>query len=190
MFRRTLFVISSMVVSAVGIATGLLYVGIWPTAFATTPDGPSAKDSWKRAEALSKEWTYNPGDPKPPSYGSETNKAAENIAVVPIRLEDPNFKGRGIAGKEWFKRAAKFYADKCGAELNMEKPVTWQSGLNKAKARYAITDPFRKLAPASGIAAQPNELFFLCDDASSTVTVTLRQQGENVVVILVTAAVR
>jgi len=112
------------------------------------------------------------------------------VAIVSTHIQDPNFKGRGTAGQEWFKRAANFYAEKCGAELNVEKHVPWHSGKSKDMGRYVIGEPFLMTTPLGRISAKPNELFFMYDDVNSTVTAAVRQQGEGVVVILVTAEVQ
>ncbi len=203
MGRRISLLICSVAIPmalALGIAIGILFRGIWPftaPVSSAPPNGAenppakkTAKESWERAEGLSKEWTYNPSDPKPPSYASATKKAGENLAIVTVHMMDPNFKGRGIAGKEWFKRAAQFYAEKCGSKLDVEKHVPWQSGESKGKGRYVIAEPFLMTTPLGQVPAQPNELFFVYDDVNSTVTATIRQQGEDVVIILLTAAVR
>jgi hypothetical protein len=171
----------------------IVFPGIWPftAPVSSAPanganNSPAKKKAKQRAITavdLAKEWTYNPSKPRPPSYGSAVNRVGENLAIATTHIQDPN-----IAGKEWFKRAAKFYAEKCGSELNVEKHVPWHSG--KGKGRYVIAEPFLMTTPLGSIPAQPNELFFAYDDVTSTVTTTVRQQGQDVVVILVTAAVR
>src|SRR5271157_3795532 len=101
---------------AVGSAIGARFPSLWPFGgpSATTPtkgSGPTTKvdGAVDRAVELSKEWTYDP-NPRPPSYGSSTQRPSETLVIVTIQIEDTNFKGRGVSGKEWFRRASQFYA--------------------------------------------------------------------------------
>lgn len=150
---------------------------------------PRAKQS---AEALAKEWTFGPKkDQKLQSYGSSTNKSGENLAVASARLQDSG------KAREWMARVSGFYSEKCGSDKDPLKlhaeTGKHQVGINgegKNKGRYLIDEPGLMLIPIAQIPPQPREVVFAYHDADSTVTATVWQQNEDVVLITVTAAVR
>jgi hypothetical protein len=153
-----------------------------PQAKATEP--PPAK---RTAEALAKEWTFGPEkDQKPQSYASNSSKSDESVMVTTIRLSE---EGKA---KEWFARAAKYYAEKCGADpAVVKKNVVGHTGESKSKGRYLIkTVPDLLLVPANEIRPEPAEFLFTYHDADSTLTVDVRQQGEDVLLIILTVAIR
>jgi hypothetical protein len=158
-----------------------------PLAQATEP--PPAK---RAAEALAKEWTFGPEkDQKPQSYGSSSFKSGENLMVASARLQD---KGKA---REWMARASAFYSRKCGSDkdplkLHAEtgKHQLGISGEVKNKGRYLIDEPGLMLIPLDQLPPRPKELVFAYHDADSTATAVVWQQGDDVVLISVTAAVR
>jgi hypothetical protein len=152
-------------------------------------DVPATK---KTAEALAREWSFNPANKKKlQSWGNETVKSGENLVVASGRLQD-----QGKAN-EWLALFAKFYAEKCGSEQELLKSdngkVTRALGLNgvsKTKGRYLITEPALMSIPVNQIPARPNTLLFAHQDAEATITVMLWQQGEDVLFMAMTVAVR
>jgi hypothetical protein len=158
-----------------------------PAASATGP--PAVK---KTAEALAREWSFNPGAKKKlQSWGNETVKSGENLVVASGRLQD-----QGKAS-EWFDLFARFYAEKCGSdqdpvksENGKVKHILGLNGVSKNGGRYLITVPAIMSIPLNLIPARPNTLLFAHRDADATVTVMLWQQGDDVLFIALTVAVR
>jgi hypothetical protein len=150
---------------------------------------PPAK---KTAEALAQEWSFNPAAKKKlQSWGNETVKSGDNLVVVSARLQD-----QGKAN-EWLALFAKFYAEKCGSDQEPLKNdngkatrVLGLNGASKSKGRYLITEPALMSIPVSLIPARPNTLLFAHNDADAAITVMLWQQGEDVLFIALTVAVR
>lgn len=142
---------------------------------------------------MAREWSFNPAAKKKKlqSWGNETLKSGENLVVLSARLQD-----QGKAS-EWFDLFARFYAEKCGSDQDPVKsdkgkvkhPVGW-NGVSKSKGRYLITEPAIMSTPLSLIPARPNTLLFAHHDAEATVTVMLWQQGDDVLLIALTVAVR
>ena len=160
-----------------------------PSPPAQAGEPPPAK---RTAEALAKEWTFGPEkDQKLQSYGSFAAKSGENLVVASIRLQDTG------KAREWMARASAFYSKKCGSDKDPLKlhaeTGKHQMGINgegKNKGRYLIDEPGLMLIPIAQIPPRPNELVFAYHDADSTVSAVVWQQGEDVVLITVTAAVQ
>jgi hypothetical protein len=193
--RRCVACVVLAFVLALGIGIGILFPGIWPfaaaapTAPGTTaaPSGPADGAPAKRtAEAVASEWTFNPGKKKLQAWGAESAKSGENLVAVSCRIQD-NGKAR-----EWFVLAAKFYAAKCGSDQDCtSKHVFGFNGESKSKGRYLITEPAAFSTPLIELQSNPNQfILFAHHDADSTVTVVVKQQGGDVVLIALTAAVR
>jgi hypothetical protein len=188
------------VVLAFGIAVGALFPGIWPFAMAAptapgttaAPSGPADVPPVKRtAEGLAREWTFDPGKKKLVGWGAESVKSGEGLVAVSCRIQDWG------KAKEWFALAGKFYTEKCGSDqdpvkINSDgKHVFGLNGESKQKGRYLITEPAMLSTPMIELQSKPNEfILFAHHDVDSTVTVVVRQQGEDVVLIALTAAVR
>lgn len=148
---------------------------------------PPAK---KTAEKLANEWTFGPGKKKLQAWGSVLAKSGPNLVAVSCSLQD---KGNA---KEWFALAAKFYAEKCGSDYDQSKlkgngkHIVQLTGESKNKGRYLVSTVGYMIIPTAEIPSKPEELLFAHNDADSTVTVVLRQQGEDRIFIVLTAAVR
>ena len=94
-------------------------------------------------------------------------------------------------------RASTFYTVKCGSDKDPlklhDQTGKHQVGINgegKNKGRYLIDEPGLMLIPIAQIPPRPKELVFAYQDDNSTVTAVVWQQGDDVVLITVTAAVR
>jgi hypothetical protein len=184
-----------LLVGCAALAAAVLFLYLWaarpapgPAASASGP--PAAK---KTAEALAREWSFNPADAKKKlqSWGHETVKSSESLVVVSARLED---QGKASV---WFDLFARFYAEKCGSEQDPVKSengkvkhILGLNGVSKTKGRYLITEPAIMSTPLSQIAPRPNSLLFAHHDADGTVTVMLWRQDDDVLLIALTVAVR
>ncbi len=146
----------------------------------------------RSARALAEEWTFGPQkDQKVQSYGSFFGKSGDNLVVASMWLRD-----QGKA-REWMARASAFYSKKCGSgqdpvRIHAEtgKHQLGINGESKNQGRYVIDEPGLMLMPIALIPPRPLELVFACHDADSTVTAVLWQQGDDAILISVTAAVR
>jgi len=151
------------------------------------PKAEGPQPAKRTAEALTKEWTFGPEkDQKLQHHGSRSVASGENVMATTIRVAE---EGKA---KEWFARAAKFYAEKCGADPEIiRKNSPGHRGESKSKGRYLIiTVPDPLLVPGNEIRPVPTEFLFTYHDADSTLTVDVRQQGEDVVLIILTVTVR
>jgi hypothetical protein len=156
------------------------------------PLSPAEEPPKRSAEALATEWAFNPGkDHKLQGYGWFKTKSGENLVVASGRLQDTG------KAREWMARVSAFYTEKCGSDKD---PVKLHSqtgkhevginGEDKNKGRYLIDEPGIMLIPLALIPPRPNELVFAYHDDNSTVTAVVWQQGDDVVLISVTATVR
>jgi hypothetical protein len=144
------------------------------------------------AEALASEWTFYPGkDAKVQSWGSSTEKSGETLVLISGRLRDPG------KAKEWLAKASKFYAEKCGSDkdpvkiaIDTGKHTLGINGEDKAKGRYLISEPGLMSMPIAEIPPRPTTLVFAHNSGDATVSVSVWQQGDDVLMIAVTAAVR
>jgi hypothetical protein len=198
--RRCVACVVLAVVLALGIGIGILFPGIWPFARAgsTAPDntaappGPADAPPAKRsAEALAREWAFDPGKKKLIGWGAESVKSGEGLVAVSCRIQDWG------KAKEWFALAVQFYTEKCGSDqgpvqtISTGKHLFGHNGESKGKGRYLITEPGVLSTPIVELQSRPTDfLLFAHHDADSTVTVVVKQRGEDVVLIAVTAAVR
>jgi len=156
------------------------------------PPSPAEEPAKPSAETLANEWVFNPGkDHKLQGYGWFKTKSGENLVVASGRLQDTG------KAREWMARASAFYTEKCGSDKD---PVKLHSqtgkhevGINgegKNNSRYLIDEPGIMLIPLPLIPPRPNELVFAYHDDNSTVTAVVWQQGDDVVLISVTATVQ
>jgi hypothetical protein len=176
------------------IAAGLIFCGL------AGRGGRAADPPAKRtAEALAREWTFDLGATKVRRWGIEPVQSGNSLAAVTFRIQD---KGQA---QVWFARAARFYAEKCGSDVDPVKKslggesdenqskariIVNEEGENQSQGRYLIREPGLLSMLINEIPARPNEFLFASHNADSTVTVDVRQQGEDVVLIMLTAAVR
>jgi hypothetical protein len=201
--RRCVAVVVLAVVLGLGIATGALFPGVWPFARAApaapgnaaAPSGPAGVPPAKKtAEGLANEWAFvvDPGKKKTlTASGSEAFKSGEGLMAVSYRIQAPG------KAKEWFALAVQFYTEKCGSDqgpvetISAGKHVCGLNGASKRKGRYLITEPAVFSTPIGELQSRPADFMLLAHhDADSTVTVVVKQQGEDVVLIALTAAVR
>ena len=146
----------------------------------------------KTPEELVKEWTFKPGTPPAARrWGSEQGKSGEKLAFISLRIEHEGQSQR------WFDEAARFYSDKCSAEgdpiekrlSENKRRVFTDAGARPGEGAYLVTEPFTLSLPLGGIPERPQEFLFAACETGMSITVSLRRQDANIVVIVVTVAV-
>lgn len=150
----------------------------------------AAPDVRKSPEELVKEWTFKPDThPAAREWGTEKGTSGEKLAFLSMRIEHEGQSQR------WFDDAARFYSHKCSAEGDPVKRrigedkrhVFIDAGARPGEGAYLITEPFILSLPFEEIPARPQEFLFAACETGMSITVSLRRQDANIVVIVVTA---